>query len=98
LPPDASSPAKDPRPSDDTGSRSPFHGGPAMIRRTLGCLVVAVSVTGGVALQAHHSLAGVYDMNGEKELVGKIVKILFVNPHGSLTPAVQHTEGRSHRV
>src|SRR5688572_26695076 len=48
--------------TDDTGSRSPFHGGLAMIRRTLGCLVLAVSVTGSVTLQAHHSLAGVYDM------------------------------------
>ena len=64
-----------------------------MIRRTLGCLVVAVSLTGGVALQAHHSLAGVYDMNGEKELIGTIVKIQYVNPHGSMTVSVKNPDG-----
>jgi hypothetical protein len=52
-----------------------------------------VSVAGSVALQAHHSLAGVYDMNGEKELVGTIVKILFVNPHGSMTISVKNPDG-----
>ena len=64
-----------------------------MIRRTLRSLVVAVSITGSVALQAHHSLAGVYDMNGEKELVGTIVKILYVNPHGSMTISVKNPDG-----
>jgi len=64
-----------------------------MIRRTLGCLVVAVSLMGSVALQAHHSLAGVYDMNGEKEIIGTIVKILYVNPHGSMTISVKNPDG-----
>jgi hypothetical protein len=64
-----------------------------MIKRTLGCLVVAVSAMGSVALQAHHSLAGVYDMNGEKELIGTIVKILYVNPHGSMTISVKNPDG-----
>ena len=64
-----------------------------MIRRTLGCLVVAVSMTGSVALQAHHSLAGVYDTKAEKELVGTIVKIQYVNPHGSLTVSVKNPDG-----
>src|SRR5437773_10158951 len=64
-----------------------------MIRRTLGCLVVVVSVAGSVALQAHHSLAGVYDTKGEKELIGTVVKILFVNPHGSMTVSVKNPDG-----
>jgi hypothetical protein len=64
-----------------------------MMRRILGCFVVALSVTGSVALQAHHSLAGVYDMNGEKEIVGTVVKILFVNPHGSMTISVKNPDG-----
>jgi hypothetical protein len=64
-----------------------------MIRRTLGYLVVAVSITGSVALQAHHSLAGVYDTKAEKELVGTIVKILYVNPHGSMTVSVKNPDG-----
>src|SRR4029453_13133450 len=64
-----------------------------MIGRTLRCLVVAVSITGSVALQAHHSLPGVYDTKGEKELVGTIVKILHVTPHGSLTVSVKNPDG-----
>jgi hypothetical protein len=50
-------------------------------------------LTGSVALQAHHSLAGVYDMKGEKELIGTIVKILYVNPHGSMTISVTNPDG-----
>jgi hypothetical protein len=64
-----------------------------MLRRILGCLVVVVCVTGSVASQAHHSLAGVYDMKGERELIGTIVKILFVNPHGSITVSVKNADG-----
>jgi hypothetical protein len=44
-------------------------------------------------LQAHHSLAGVYDMKQEKELAGSVEKIQFVNPHGSLTLAVKNPDG-----
>ena len=64
-----------------------------MIRRTLGCLVVAVSLTGSVALQAHHSLAGVYDMKKDMELSGAVESLKFVNPHGSLTVAVTNPDG-----
>ena len=66
-----------------------------MISRILGCFVVAVSVTGNVALQAHHSLAGVYDMKGEKEVTGTLTKIQFVNPHGSMTISVKNADGSS---
>jgi len=45
------------------------------------------------SVQAHHSLAGVYDMKGEKEVSGTLTKILFVNPHGSLTLAVKNADG-----
>jgi hypothetical protein len=64
-----------------------------MIKRTLRYLVVAVSITGSVAVQAHHSLAGVYDTKADKELVGTIVKIQYVNPHGSLTLSVKNPDG-----
>jgi len=64
-----------------------------MMKRTLLFLALAVSLTGSVALQAHHSLAGVYDTKDEKELVGTIVKILFVNPHGSMTVSVKNPDG-----
>jgi len=44
-------------------------------------------------LQAHYSLAGVYDMKAEKEITGTVEKVQFVNPHGSLTISVKGTDG-----
>jgi hypothetical protein len=44
-------------------------------------------------LQAHHSLAGVYDMKAEKELSGEVAQIKFSNPHGSLSLAVKTADG-----
>ena len=61
--------------------------------RTLGSLVVAAWVIGSLSLQAHHSLAGVYDMKGEKEVTGTLTKIQFVNPHGSMSIAVKNADG-----
>jgi hypothetical protein len=63
-----------------------------MIRRALGC-VVACGLMAGVSLQAHHSLAGVYDMAAEKEIKGTLTKIQFVNPHGSMTITVKNDDG-----
>jgi hypothetical protein len=64
-----------------------------MTARTLGALVVCGCLGAGAALQAHHSLAGVYDMKAEKELSGSVEKVQFVNPHGSLTVAVKNADG-----
>ena len=65
-----------------------------MIRRALGCVVACgCLVMAGVSLQAHHSLAGVYDMSAEKEIQGTLTKIQFVNPHGSMTITVKNTDG-----
>ena len=64
-----------------------------MIGRTLGCVVVVGWLMAGGSLQAHHSLAGVYDMKGEAEVSGTLTKIQFVNPHGSLTLAVKNPDG-----
>jgi len=47
----------------------------------------------GASLQAHHSLAGVYDMKAEKEIKGTLSKIQFVNPHGSMTITVTNPDG-----
>ena len=64
-----------------------------MIGRTLGCVVVCGLMAGG-SLQAHHSLAGVYDMKSkDAEVSGTLTKIQFVNPHGSLTLAVKNPDG-----
>jgi hypothetical protein len=47
----------------------------------------------GASLQAHHSLAGVYDMKAEKSIQGNLSKIQFVNPHGSMTITVKNADG-----
>src|SRR5436190_11068254 len=64
-----------------------------MIGRALGCVVVCGCLTASASLQAHHSLAGVYDMKGEKEVQGTLTIIKFVNPHGSVHLAVKNTDG-----
>jgi len=64
-----------------------------MSGRILGCVVVCGWLMAGGALQAHHSLAGVYDMKQEKEIAGSVEKVQFVNPHGSLTLAVKNPDG-----
>ncbi len=55
-----------------------------------GCLMAA-----SISLQAHHSLAGVYDMKQDKELSGTVASIKFSNPHGSLTLTVKNPDGTS---
>src|SRR5262245_42953860 len=57
------------------------HGGAEVMRRILGCVVVMGWLMASGTLQAHHSLAGVYDMKAEKEISGTLTKIQFVNPH-----------------
>ncbi len=67
-----------------------------MIKRTLGCLALCGCLMGLLAsgqLQAHHSLAGVYDMKKESEMSGAVEKIQFTNPHGSLVLAVKNADG-----
>jgi hypothetical protein len=64
-----------------------------MIKRTLGCVALFGLMAG--ALQAHHSIAGVYDMRKDMELSGSVEKLQFTNPHGSLTIAVKNADGSS---
>ncbi len=64
-----------------------------MIGRTFGCVGVCVWLMASGSLLAHHSLAGVYDMKGEKEVTGTLTKIQFVNPHGSMTVEVKNADG-----
>src|SRR5262252_2225544 len=65
-----------------------------MIKRTVAC-VVSCGLMGTMSLQAHHSLAGVYDMKKDMELSGEVESVKFVNPHGSLTVAVKGQDGTS---
>jgi hypothetical protein len=47
----------------------------------------------GAELQAHHAVAGVYDLNKEIVLEGQLTKLNFVNPHASLHLAVPNADG-----
>jgi len=64
-----------------------------MIKRTLGCAALLGWLMASGSLQAHHSLAGVYDMKTTKELSGSLDSIKFVNPHGSLAIMVKNPDG-----
>ena len=64
-----------------------------MIRRVVGCVVVCGCLMASALLQAHHSLAGVYDMKAEKTVQGTLTRIQFVNTHGSMTITVKNPDG-----
>ena len=45
------------------------------------------------ALQAHHAVAGVYDLNKEIVLQGRLKKLNFTNPHASIELTVPNPDG-----
>lgn len=63
--------------------------------RTLTAQVIVLFgfVMAGAGLQAHHSLAGVYDLQKEVTLVGALKKLNFTNPHSSIELTVQNKDG-----
>ena len=63
------------------------------MKRTLGCVALWGWLLASGSLQAHHSLAGVYDMKKEIDLSGTVTSIKFSNPHGSLAIAVKSPDG-----
>jgi Family of unknown function (DUF6152) len=66
-----------------------------MMKQTLGCVAVCGWLMAVSSLQAHHSLAGVYDMKAEKDISGTVDKLQFTNPHGSLSIDVKNDDGTS---
>lgn len=54
-----------------------------------GCLMV------GAELNAHHAVAGVYDLNTEIVLHGQLVEVNIRNPHSNLVLAVPNADGTS---
>ena len=46
-------------------------------------------------LVAHHSLAGVYDLNKVERKTGVVQKFAFTNPHGALHIAIKNAAGES---
>jgi len=47
----------------------------------------------GAGLQAHHAVAGVYDLGKEVVLEGKLKKLNFTNPHASIELTVPNKDG-----
>ena len=59
----------------------------------LGFLVVGLVVP-STTLQAHHAVAGVYDLNKEVVLQGRLKKLNFTNPHASIELTVTDKDGK----
>ena len=59
------------------------------MRIGIGLVLLLGFVLTGVSLQAHHAVAGIYDLNKEVVLEGKLKKLNFVNPHASIVLSVQ---------
>ncbi|MGW8368741.1 MAG: DUF6152 family protein [Gammaproteobacteria bacterium] len=47
----------------------------------------------GTELQAHHAVAGVYDLNKEIVLEGRLQKLNYRNPHANLVLEVPNEDG-----
>jgi hypothetical protein len=47
----------------------------------------------GAEVEAHHAVAGVYDLNKEIVLQGELLKLNFTNPHSNLHLAVPNPDG-----
>src|SRR5437879_1858695 len=73
------------------------HNGATMTRRTARLLVLCgflmAGPMSGVVLQAHHAVAGVYDLNKEVVLEGRLKKLNFTNPHASIELTVPNNDG-----
>ena len=64
-----------------------------MTTRTARLLVPFAFLMAGVGLQAHHAVAGVYDLNKEVVLQGRLKKLNFTNPHASIELTVPNKDG-----
>ena len=64
-----------------------------MTKRFLAGVLVFGAVLAVGALQAHHSLAGTYDLKKTERATGVIQKIAFTNPHGALTIDIKSADG-----
>lgn len=70
-----------------------FSGEHEMAKRFGAVIVLCGALFAATALQAHHSLAGVYDLTKTERATGLIQKVAFTNPHGALTIEVKGADG-----
>ena len=66
-----------------------------MTKRLLAGIVVCGALLAAGPLQAHHSLAGVYDLNKIERATGVVQKFAFVNPHGALHISIKNAKGEA---
>ena len=59
-----------------------------MKRVAVGLAILSGFLMVGAGLQAHHAVAGVYDLNKEIVLEGRLKKLNFTNPHASIELSV----------
>jgi len=65
-----------------------------MKTRTVRSIVLSGFLMAGAALEAHHAVAGVYDLNKEVVLEGRLKKLNFTNPHASIVLTVPNKGGK----
>ena len=64
-----------------------------MTKRFLAGVVLCGALLAASSLQAHHSLAGVYDLKKVERATGVVQKLAFTNPHGALHIELKNAEG-----
>ena len=64
-----------------------------MSSRAVRLLVLSGFLLAGAGLEAHHAVAGVYDLNKEVVLEGRLKKLNFTNPHASIELTVPNKDG-----
>jgi hypothetical protein len=65
-----------------------------MKTRTAGLIVLCGFLMAAAGLEAHHAVAGVYDLNKEVVLQGRLKKLNFTNPHASIELTVPNKNGK----
>ena len=58
-------------------------------------VVVCGALLAVAPLQAHHSLAGVYDLKKVERATGIVQKFAFTNPHGALHIEIKNAQGEA---
>ena len=65
-----------------------------MIRCSFRLVALAGFLMVGIGVQAHHAVAGVYDLNKEVVLEGRLKKLNFTNPHASIELEVPNKDAK----
>ena len=64
-----------------------------MNKWSIGLVALGGLLLAGTAAQAHHAVAGVYDLNTEIVLEGRLQKMNYRNPHANLILEVPNDDG-----